>query len=240
MEQRRLVAMNAPSLRYVRELLEGHEVYGTTLLVLALDRYGKAAIFGDRDEEAWHPAVLRMELEDDFGAAMSREAFDRLMAAIATAGTDLFYKNVRSFVQLANVLSGSPFDPTGLDLADPLECAWAVTEAALLNDGDEDRQESYAPAIKKYVRAMLRREGYCQAPPSLRPLVGSDYGFNVASLDTDDADALVAHQNELMREVEDVVRENLTELVEQVRQLPLQHAKASPILQRAAASFQKA
>src|SRR4051794_40304326 len=117
----------------VRKLLLGDDAYATTLLVLCTDLYGHL-----EDDEGrpmaflhWHPAALKMELEDDFGVALPGHTLDRLMAGVALTTTDYFFRDVDRFMKLACVLGGNGFSPSEVQVPSAVECAWAITEALL-------------------------------------------------------------------------------------------------------------
>ncbi|MDB4331258.1 hypothetical protein N9993_01785, partial [bacterium] len=90
------------------------DVFATTLLIMGLDYYGP-------DLLTWHPETIKREIQDDFGVRLPKANFDRLMAAITVVTTDLFFKNLSRFIQLANVLAFDDFQPDEFEPADSME-----------------------------------------------------------------------------------------------------------------------
>jgi hypothetical protein len=118
----------------------------------------------------WSPSTLLHVLEEDFGP-IPQGCFDRLMAGITIATTDLFWNDLRTFVPLCNVLSGSPitddFDP-----ATVAEMCWAITEAELL-DLDPNNQVVFSEEISAYIYAACQDEGITSPPSMLLPFIGN-------------------------------------------------------------------
>lgn|SRR5262245_24266450 len=213
------------------ELLRSPAAYGTSLLVLFLDRYGTEADEDGRPLAClhWHPAVVRRELEDDFGVTLSRGNFDRLMAAVSVVASDRFFRHVPSFVAVCNALAGDEFDPEEFDPADVMEMAWAVTEACLLWPPDHDEPAPFSNDVRRYIGLALRREGFIRPPGVLKIALGGDRADVVAralGADPDLADHAAAVQAGRVAEVEQTVRACLVELLGQVTTLPLSHGSA--------------
>lgn len=128
----------------------------------------------DSMEEAnffkWSPATILHVLEEDFGP-IQQGCYDRLMAGITIATTDLFWNDLRTFIPLCNVLSGSPitddFDP-----ATVAEMSWAITEAELL-DLDPNNQAVFSEEISAYIYSACQDEGMTTPPSMLLPFIGN-------------------------------------------------------------------
>jgi hypothetical protein len=210
----------------VRRLLASDEAFATTLLVLAADTYGLDCLY-------WHPQTLRRELEETFGVGVPKRTFDRLMAAIAVATTDAFYKDVARFVQLANILAGDEFQPDEFDLADPVECAWAITEALIIAPPDLERDpEPFAPDIRRYIAAVLRDGGY-NDPPDVLKIALDDFSNPTITDFSDDPEmfqAVFETQQGKSDEVTSVIKENLAKLAAQIKALPLRNGSKDQFL----------
>lgn len=212
----------------IRALFTDEDAYGTTLLVLALDGLGMECL-------EWHPMTLRTELETQFGCRMSDANFDKLMAALTIVTTDLFFRDVPRFIQLANALVGDSFDPTVFDPADSLECAWAITEALLLSPPEEE--EPFSDDVRAYVAFVLKNEGYVTPPDILKIALDADFSAQVQYDFADDPEmfqGIYEVQQGKTAEVETVIRDSLTELLGQLQTLPLQQGNTRLIEQRAA------
>lgn len=162
-----------------KKLLLNEEAMATPLLVGAMLHFRDT--MGDRAFEflTWSPKTILMELEEDFGIKMPQGCFDRLMAGITIATTDLFWEDLRTFIPLCNILSGSPitddFDP-----ATVTETAWAVTEVELLSM-DPDNETQFAEEIRAYIYQACQEEGIMSPPSALLPIIGN----NISALGSD-------------------------------------------------------
>ena len=183
----------------------------------------------------WHPAALRMEFEETYGLRLPSLTFDRLMAGVAVLTTDFFFQDVSRFIQLANVLSGSEFNPEEFDPADSVECAWAITEALLLRPPDEEDQEPFSDDVRRYVGLVLRNEGFVNPPDVLRIAIDGDLSDQVRTDYSDNPELFsVIYQVQLGKkeEVETVLREGLAELFEQLKSLPLKNGSTENLEKR--------
>src|SRR5687768_5208130 len=88
----------------LRTILTNQETFATPLVVAMLDEYGTEFL-------TWSPRTIRMETEADFGIDWPQLNFDRLMAGVALLTTDAFYSSLPDFIDLCNILSGSPASP---------------------------------------------------------------------------------------------------------------------------------
>lgn len=211
-----------------RETLLDPDAYGTTLLVWALDRWGAEAT-------QWRPDVLRRNVEEAGRVQLPDRNFDRLMAAVAVLTTDLFFQKADAFASLTNALCGDGFQPAEFDPPEAVECAWAITEALLLDpfdDDDPDDEHRFSPEVRRYLGELLRREGFVRAPDVL----GLATGLPPAPRFDDDpelAAAVAAAQQAREREVEDAVRGGLRDLLTQLEGLRLHgHGDVKDLTQR--------
>jgi hypothetical protein len=201
--------------------------YVTVLVALFLDEFGT-------DGLKWHPATIKLEVEDTFGITLPGPSFDRLMCGIWLLTSDRFYKSAPDFVWACNVLSFSPFEPTEFEPADTMECAWGISEALLLAPPDDRDEEPFSDEIRRYLGAVLRREGIADPPDVLAiaiPAGMADPAGNYA-----DAPELAGGIREVagMRasEINTTVRNNLRELLRQLGSLDLREGDARGLLER--------
>lgn len=207
---------------YVRELLTSGEIYASVILALATDRFGSACL-------SWAPQTLFLEIKDEFGVEPAEIVYDKLMAAIAIVTTDLFFKDVTKFIQICNVLCDSPFNPEVFDPADALECAWGISEALLLVPPGDD-PAPFSPEICAYIGYVLHEEGFLRAPDVL----GVATGFPKKMRYAFEGNPELTHsvQKEQERKVDEVastIKENLIELVAQLKRVPLSNGSAADI-----------
>ena len=161
-------------LSYPRKMaLESPTTLGTVIHAIVIDQYGEEAY-------GWDPMTVYLELRDDFAAETCSEVMDRWCAIQILMTTDAFYSRLDAFLNICNTLaSGSPafdvFNPVT-----PEEAAWGVAEAAL-------NRESlpFAHAVKKYVRASLKDEGYTE--DSFPPIFAEIFAKAPSADDTRDA-----------------------------------------------------
>lgn len=201
--------------------------FATTQLVILLDHFGTEFL-------NWEPSTILQQVEEDFSIEWPLENFDKLMAAVVILTTDRFFKSLPAFIQLANALAGSSEPLAGMDLADSHECAWAITEVLLWESPLED-PEPFADEIRRYLGAILREEGYTHAPDVLAIAVDDA----LLPQDTETAGgpdpSFTLAVNEAQRQKGDdlveMIKENLRDLRDQLRRLPLAHGKVDNILE---------
>lgn len=211
--------------RQIQSLWAGEDTFATTLLLMFLDTYGWEGI-------EWAPPTIIMEIEDDFGVDLPRDSFDRLMAAIrlkTPQTADDFYTSLPDFIQICNVLSG---DGAGeqWDPADADECAWGITEAALLNHPPEG--DAFSPEILTYVREMVRREGILNPPDVLRlgrdEALHNDVLAKISTAYSDDPEGLESiwkTQDDRSKELHVWLKGRLRGLLEQIQAVPFKTLK---------------
>ncbi len=124
---------------------------------------------GDAEEpDGWGAETLASEIAADCGLAPPRVNIDKIFAAKAIVKTDRFHNELKPFVDLCNVLGGSPYNPTVFDPADALECAWGLAEAMVLSPLEDN--EKYSPEIVGYIEQALKTEGISKPPGLFRDL----------------------------------------------------------------------
>jgi len=210
---------------YIQQMLMRPDVYATTLLVLALDKYGPEML-------DWHPQTIRAEIEDDFGVKLPEQNVSKLMAAITILTTDLFERSLPSFVWLCNVLADDTFDPTIFDVATAEEMAWGITEALLIRPPESE--EHFAEETRWYIGAVMDSEGVVDPPDVLRLALRKDATDPLDNFvdDPEMYQALYESQKAKSQDIEMVIRENLDALVKQLETLTLDQGDTSNLLKR--------
>ena len=206
-----------------RTVLLSPDSYASTLLVLALDQYGPEML-------RWSPQTLRMQLEEDYGVEMPPAAMDRLLAAVMLLTTDDFFTSVDRFIAICNVLAGGRFDPEVFVPADVAECAWGISEALLLNP--PDTKEPFSEEICAYLAEELKEEGFATAPDVLRIALDADRTSQVQDDFASDPEMFAGIwkiQREKTEDINSMLRENLTQLLHQIRALPLTRGNAGKL-----------
>ena len=193
----------------LKDLLLGEDSFATVLFLWASDHW-------DADWLDWGFEAIHLELATEWGVDpedLSSGPADRLLAAREIVTTNRFLHSERSFVALANVLSGDTPD-SDLSSLSVAEAAWAVTEAAILHP-----VEGWGEDVKVAVGRLLDDEDYPLVPRALRPLAGdrrNPHGGELAAAKSDEVDRTVAHL--------------LTDLSRDVARLPLRSGDPATVL----------
>lgn len=220
----------------VRDLLQSTDTFASVLLILCLDTWHDC--LGDPDDPhrgPWHQSTFRSEIHDTFGVKAPPAVIDKIMAAATIVTTDLFFKNLRCFVPLANILAGDEHDHGVWDKADAVECAWAITEALLLEPPDPGDTKVFADEIRHYISAVLKDEGFVTPPDVLKIAIDADFASKVNYDFADDPemfDSIYKIQAGKTEDVTSLIRSNLSELREQLLDLPLQNGSTVELEQR--------
>lgn len=211
-----------------RKLLLAEDGFATVLLTILTDLHGTEAL-------SWSPETIRLELQEAFAIVeLPKHTLDKIMAGIAVITTDYFFHDPARFIQLANILSGDDFDPTVFDPADSAECAWAITEAYLLNPWEEG-EEPFAPEIQAYVGHVLNEEGFVNTPAILSFAMRDDLSEMLTFEYEDDPEmfqAIYDKNESKAAEIDAMIRDNLALMVQQLEALPLRDGNAGDILSR--------
>lgn len=205
----------------VAKLLQTEESYGTSLFL------GVTAVLRDNDMPdgmyGLHPTTVRKELEDILRVKhISQDVMDQLMAATVIAHTNAFFDDLPTFIDVCNILSGTPVSPQVFDPADIYEIAWGLTEAYILDppDAETKHAEQFDEEILAYIGYMAREAGLMSLPGILK--IGQMPQDDSVGGVTNSADLiLVSAEADRSRhlEIEDVVRENLGKLLSQLTEL---------------------
>lgn len=212
----------------VQKLLQSEDVCGTTLLVLALDMLGPECLY-------WTPPALKMEMEERLGYSLPDNNLDKLLAARAIVTADDFYQRLPFFLAYANALAGDGLPGNWVVPATAAECAWAVLESALLFPPEKE-EENFSEEIRAYIGRTLQEEGYLNPPSILKIATKIESNVNYDAMLPEDSTMFgVAYQDAQKRtaDLEATLKENLQNLLAQIRSLPLKHGKvdALPVLQ---------
>ena len=210
----------------LRRTLTDQESYATTLMTLVLDQYGTEGL-------TWAAETIRRELEEDFNVKVPSNNIDKVMAAISIVTSDDFYSRLPYFINICNVLSDDEFDPSVFDPADAAEIAWGITESLLLYPPDE--AEPFSEEIRFYIGHVLSEEGIISPPDvlqiALRDLPLDDPG-NVSADDPEMYEAFFSLQQDKSDELNNMLKRQLGELMEQLESLSLVDGDTKDLLKR--------
>lgn len=204
------------------------EAFATTLLLCAIDRYGRPdkqgrpGLLGDTSTPPWSAETVRLEIGDDYGREIPPANLAKLMAAVAVLTSDRFRTSAPDFVILANALGGvvpdDEFDP-----ADAAECEWALIEAGLIDPPEGD--EPYSDDVRGYIGLALQYEGIRDPPDQLK--IGTLDGARAVAASAEFADdpTMFAAVDELQRGKSEAIladtRAKLVALADQLCRLEL-------------------
>jgi hypothetical protein len=203
--------------------------FAATLIGVAIAEFGLEAC-------TWDHETITLEVEQAFGVTLPHANRDRLLMGAALHASDRFYKDLPSFVLIAPVLNGAVFDPRVLDLPDAAGCAWAVTEGLLLCPPEPGDDEPFCREIRLYLGKVLDDEGI-MTPPDVLAIAIRDEHDKAARVR-----ATYAHDPATLRDIErveaaktdeinDIVREGLKRLLDQLRELRLDDRDANAALE---------
>lgn len=213
-----------------RAVLLDEGSYATTLIALVIDRYGDECL-NNEDGEPWHPGMFRTQIEKDYALVLPKVSLDKIMAAVSILTTNYFFRDVNKFVAIANILSGDDFQPDEFEIADALECGWAIFEAVLLSPPEEG-EVPFSEEIQGYISQVLLNEGFVSPPPILRVGVAPDFSDHVRFNFGDDPEmfsAIYEVQQGKSEEITSIVRDNAVELLHQLEILPLREGNTADI-----------
>ena len=208
-----------------RKLLRNPEAFTSSLVVLLLDHFGPEML-------QWHPMTIRYEILDDFHVLPPKENLDKIYAGVGLLTSDDFYRRLPAFIQYCNILSGGEFNPAIVDIADADECAWGITEGVLLAP-PEDEEEPFSEEIRYYIGGVLDRENIANPPDVLR-LGKWDRPLRFSDISGEDADLFRLEyeaQTEKAREIEQMLKQRLRQLLDELASLPLEHGNTQSLLQ---------
>ncbi len=233
--------------RKLKEVLLDPDSTATALLAVALDRFpNKDPQTGKRASSVtdWDPETVQMEMASEFGITVRPANFNKLMGAIEIITTDRFYKSLHDFIRLCNVLTHGTLNVRTFDPADVEEIAWGITEALLLDPPEHDDEEPFTQEILQYIGAALKREGIMTPPDILR--LGVHDASALAQIQASFSDdpemfnAIYKIEQDKTKDVDDMVRNRLRDMLGQLRALPLTNGNADDAVQRMLGSLQTA
>lgn len=199
--------------------------YATTLLSILSYLYGAEFMSSTEDGRPWAPESLRMQVKDDLGFDIDDKVMDKIQAGILAVTDDRVLEDAVIFNNVATALFDLDVLVDEWDEPEPEELAWAIYEIILLRGEDRDEAvqlaESISSDVETYIRVVLQRAGFTKPPQSLRfveltPVSEEDY-----SDDPNMFASVFQEQQGKVEEVDALVQENLTKLIDQLKALGL-------------------
>ena len=205
--------MNSTHKRQLQQILTSTGTFATVLLVILLDNYGTDAL-------GWDTDTIDREIHDDFNVIMPKLNRDKLQAAIGLVTTDLFYADWVAFNQVSETLNNDPVDFEILDPVTPEMMAWAITEAAFLEDPQD--KPVFDEEVRAYMGAILYDNGVRQPRgvlniallPDMNTEWEADPALFTGAQAQGDSDA---------KAIQDYVLQHGVMLMQQLNDLPMQH-----------------
>ena len=203
--------------RIYPQLWKSDDTLGTVLLTMVLDSYGQEIFEQD-------PQAFRKDIEEGFSVDdIPAVNTDKVWALWSSLTTDLVHKDVSTFMNTANVLSGTPLSYDVFDIADVYECAWALTELTML---DPETSTRLSPEVRRYIGEVCKEQGLYRLPPALAKAADmgrEDFAANMEShaADTVEAQMIVQNQVQFRDDVQAYVQRQTNRLMLQLHSVPL-------------------
>jgi len=210
---------------FYRQVLTDQSLFTTPAIIGLLDVYGMELL-------DWLPETIRHEIADDFNIPLKEPLLSRVMSGIALLTTDSFFNSLPDFVMHCNVLSGGVFNPELWDPADAAECSWGITESMLLMPPETDNP--FSDEIIGYISAVLDMEGIVTPPDVLRIVANVRVPFDIGSFSEDPemAAAVIGFENSKTDSINQMLKENIAKLTQQLQSLPLINGDSAEIVKQ--------
>ena len=189
-------------------LIQSDEIFATTLLVIAVDRFG-AEIVNDSGNVRT-PEAIRYEFSALFGCQIPDDNLGKLMAALAVLHSDALTRSLPSFLFTVHGLLGDGTDWSYAEPIDAEDLAWAVMEAMLIWPPEEG--SLFDPQIVAWCRTMMKAEGL-MSPPAVLAFAREDAVYGDLGQYGDD---VLREQASRTEEVNEYVESRQAALFEQL------------------------
>lgn len=139
------------------EILADEKAPVIALIALITKEYGAECY-------EWEPAVLRIELQEDFNCIITDLQSDKIQAGITILTTELYENNVPVFETLNYLLNHQPDNLDELNPLEPEELICGLTEAYLI----KGEKLEFSPEVRVYAGVIFNSYGM-HRPPKLFP-----------------------------------------------------------------------
>ena len=145
-------------------LLSDAGTKASVLLTIALAAYGPEQLFGSQDTdlmpgtEAFEPAILFNQLEEDFSVTIPTENENKLNAIMLGVSTDAFYTDLTSFISICNAMDDGELGDLVAGMMEEVtipEILWASFELLVTRGNSE---ADFAPEIEKFIEDTVDSE----------------------------------------------------------------------------------
>ena len=190
------------------ELILSDEVFASTLMLLAADKFGMD-LFTD-DGTVWTPETFRQEFGIQFGCLLPDDNLGKLMAAFSVLTSDALTRSLPSFLFTVHGLLGDGTDWSYAEPVDAEDLVWAVMEAMLI--WPPEQGDLFDPQIVAYCRAMMKREGL-MSPPGVLSFAREEAVYGDIGQFGDD---ILAEQADRTQEINDYLESQQLALFQQL------------------------
>lgn len=203
--------------------LSDEDTFATSLLAIAVDTYGT-------DIFDWDPQTLNTNLEEDFSATLPVVNRDKLQSLILAYTSDMFYVSVEAFTHICNVLSGAEANFSRWDMLTSEEIIWGIYEVSLnvaIDREAGDDPPEFGHEVRRYIGTVLEADGVTEPPDILRiaemsPSTKADEWSDDPTFFNAAFDKAKTESRELLMHL----ASRLSQLMEEMNSLPLQHRDA--------------
>ena len=157
----------------------------------------------------WDPAVLRKEIEEDFGVELTEVQSDKIQAVITIITTDLFETNWHVFTCCVNAMSGEYIDPEVMAPVEAEYIAGILPEVELLRNEDHEGIE-FSDEVNAYAGLIFAEYGCGRAPTIFQSAI-MPKGYV--------ADADMTEKNAALSEIYQAKKESLNSYIKRIRDL---------------------
>lgn len=146
------------------DILKDEKAPAIALLGVALRQYGTECF-------DWHPAILRVELEDDYNISLSDLQSDKLQAAITILTSNAFEDQWEVFTTCCHLLCNVHYEFTDFTPLEAEYIAMALPEVYLIKDNDV---ETFSDEVRAFAGNAFHEYGmFCSPeifPDALMPV----------------------------------------------------------------------
>jgi len=202
----------------IGEALDDSDLSASAGLLILVDQMGTEAM-------DWDPETINTELAERFHADPSRSLMDRINAALALMTTDLYYRSLEAFTTINTAFANGPVSSTEFNWNNLDDVMWGLTEARLLEGGEEFDKREFSHDISRYVGKLLADDGIGRPPKIMKFAEFDERQVDernlVLSSDLMAMEAFWRRNDELVSELEKAAMDRLDVVFQQVESLPL-------------------
>lgn len=207
-----------PKYASIAEALEDSDLFASAALLILVDQFGVESM-------DWDPETINTELAERYSIDPSKSLMDRINAALALVTTDLYYRSLEAFTTINEAFANGPVSATTFNINSLEEVMFGLTEARLLEGGEEFDQRSFSHDISRYVGKLLADEGLARTPKIMKFAEFAEREADERNLalsaDLVAAEAFWRRNDDSIGDLEELAMARLDQLFQQVEALPL-------------------